>query len=76
MKHGVMPMAKGHKGMASKSAPARSTKRNPEGTDGIHPMTAATGNKKMSRVLTGVDRKKSKKGKLGTSPKSLEGKWF
>ena len=73
-----MPMAKGHKGMATKSAPARSTKRGPEGSDakGIHPMTAATGNKKMNKMGQGVDRKKSKKGKLGTSPKSLEGRYF
>lgn len=73
-----MPMAKGHKGMATKSAPARSTKRKPKGfdRDGIHPMTAATGNKKMNKLGRGVDRKKSKKGKLGTSPKSLEGRYF
>lgn len=61
------------------ASPAKSTNTKPEGTDkkGIHPMTKAKGNKKMSRKLKGVDRKKQKKGvNVGDKRNKLEGKYF
>lgn len=71
-------MSSHSRGPVEKAAPARSTKRKPKGFDkrGIHPQTAASGNKKMNRVLKGADTRGQKPGKMGHRPKSLEGKFF
>ena len=61
------------------ASPAKGTNRKPMGMDGksAHPMMSGKGNKKMSRVLKGVDKKKQKKGvNVGDKRNKLEGKYF
>lgn len=78
--HGPMPMSKPSKGKVDhKSAKGpRATNRKPKGSDprGIHPMTSATGNKKMNRVGKGVDRSRGRRGVVTPKRTKLDGVYF
>ena len=77
MRKGVMPMSKPTRGPVDRNTrPGKPLKKKPVGNDpkGAHPMTKATGNVKMNRNLSGVDKRRGSKGKVGA--KSLEGKYF
>lgn len=71
--------SKGKRGPVDKAAPAKGVNQKPRGFDvkGAPPMAKATGNKKMNRVLKGVDKKKGGKSVV-VSDKSnkLSGKYF
>lgn len=56
----------------------KSTMKHPKGFDpkGEHPQNKGTGNRKMNRVLKGVDKSKGSKGATNKGAKSIEGRYF
>lgn len=56
----------------------KSTMKHPKGFDpkGEHPQNKGTGNRKMNRVLKGVDKSKGTSKMVGDKSNKLDGKYF